>query len=116
MSPTDYYSRSEYPRQPPRRPLSATLAPIVVVLLVLESIGLAAWYFWPRAKGGVLNPNAAPREIAPAGQLPEDEQRTIELYREAAPSVVHITRFGLQQDPFSFDVQQVPEGTGSGFI
>jgi len=103
-------------RQPQSRPLSAILAPIVLVVLIIEVIGIGVWYFWPRSAGSGLNPNAAPREVTPRGELQEDEKATIELYRQASPSVVHITRLGLQQDPFSFDVQQVPAGTGSGFI
>src|SRR5262249_30976455 len=39
------------------------------------------------------------------------------LFKEASPSVVHITRLAMvQRDFFNMDVQEVPEGTGSGFI
>jgi len=30
--------------------------------------------------------------------------------------VVHITTLATRQDAFSFDIQQIPQGTGSGFV
>src|SRR5262249_41137769 len=44
-----------------------------------------------------------------------DEKSTIELYNNAKPSVVHITTTALRRD-INLNVQQVPEGTGSGFV
>ncbi len=60
--------------------------------------------------------DAAPRSIAPRGALGADEQANIELFRRASPSVVHITTLEMQQDLFSMNVQQVPRGTGTGFV
>jgi len=40
----------------------------------------------------------------------------IAIFRQASPSVVHITTLAVRQDAFSFDVMQIPQGTGSGFI
>ena len=54
--------------------------------------------------------------ITPRGDLAEDEKATIALYRQTAPSVVHVTRINRRRDPFSLDIQQVPSGTGSGFV
>ena len=36
--------------------------------------------------------------------------------RRIAPSVVHITSLAAQRDLFSLNVQQVPRGTGTGFV
>ena len=36
--------------------------------------------------------------------------------KKTSPSVVHITTLGLQRDLFSRHVQQVPRGTGTGFV
>src|SRR5262249_61687122 len=41
---------------------------------------------------------------------------TDNLYQRGAPSVVHITSLASQRDSFNMNVQQVPKGTGSGFI
>ncbi len=52
----------------------------------------------------------------PRGDLAEDEKSMIALFRQASPSVVHITTLAVRQDAFSFDVLQIPQGTGSGFV
>ncbi len=59
---------------------------------------------------------AAPRAVAPRGPLAADEQANIDLFRRSSPSVVHITSLGVQRDLFSLNVQQVPRGTGTGFV
>ncbi|WP_298867936.1 trypsin-like peptidase domain-containing protein, partial [uncultured Gimesia sp.] len=43
---------------------------------------------------------------------------TIELFRESSPSVVHIRTAELpfQGDPFNMNLQNTPQGSGSGFI
>lgn len=56
------------------------------------------------------------RPVTPRGDLSEDEKSTIELFREASPSVVHITTLAQRQDPLSFKALDMPEGTGTGFI
>jgi S1-C subfamily serine protease len=57
-----------------------------------------------------------PRAITPRGPLAPDEQATVELFKRTSPSVVHITALGAQRDIFSTNVQQVPRGTGTGFV
>ena len=64
----------------------------------------------------VSKPEAASRPVAARGALDADEQANIRVYRTASPSVVHITTLGLARDAFSMNVQQVPRGTGSGFV
>ncbi len=59
---------------------------------------------------------ASPRSVAPRGALQADEQATIDLFRRLSPSVVHITTLAAQRDLFSLNVQQVPRGTGTGFV
>ena len=59
---------------------------------------------------------AQPRAVTPRGPLAADELANIELFRRASPSVVHITSLGAQRDLFSANVQQVPRGTGTGFV
>ncbi len=48
--------------------------------------------------------------------LTPEERRTIEIFRRARPSVVFITSVALRRDFFTLDVQQIPSGTGSGFV
>ncbi len=48
--------------------------------------------------------------------LNQQEQATINLFREASPSVVYITAIVKRRDYFRLSVQEVPQGTGSGFV
>src|SRR5262245_9422665 len=103
-----------YYEPPPRRqPWSIIIWPLVL-LLVLALV--MVWRFWPRTPWSGQDPNAAPRAVTPRGSLAEDEKTTIAIFREASPSVVHITTLTLKQDSFHLNVQQIPSGTGSGFI
>jgi S1-C subfamily serine protease len=56
------------------------------------------------------------RPVAPRADLGEGEQRTIRLFQEASPSVVYITTVANQVELFSRDIEQIPLGTGSGFV
>jgi len=57
----------------------------------------------------------APQPVIARGDLAEDEKATIELFRRTSPSVVYITT--LSRQAFGFlDVEEVPQGTGSGFL
>jgi S1-C subfamily serine protease len=58
----------------------------------------------------------APRLVTPRGPLAADELANIDLFKKASPSVVHITSLAAQRDMFSMNVQQVPRGTGTGFV
>ncbi len=59
---------------------------------------------------------ATPRAISPRGPLGADELNNIAVFKAASPSVVNITALGLERDFFSLNVQQVPQGTGTGFV
>ena len=56
------------------------------------------------------------RPVTPRGDLSEDEKSTIQIFREASPSVVHITTLTHRRDRLSFNVLEIPEGTGTGFV
>ncbi len=56
------------------------------------------------------------RPVTPRGPLAADELANIDLFKKASPSVVHITSLAAQRDMFSMNVQQVPRGTGTGFV
>ncbi|MBC7938418.1 MAG: trypsin-like peptidase domain-containing protein [Chitinophagaceae bacterium] len=57
-----------------------------------------------------------PRTVSPRGPLAADELHNIELFKRASPSVVHITTLAARRDMFSMTLQQVPRGTGTGFV
>ncbi len=59
---------------------------------------------------------ATPPEPPLAEGLTAEERRDIEVFRRSRPSVVFIASIALRRDLFSFDVQQIPRGTGSGFV
>ncbi len=61
-----------------------------------------------------VRPAVDPRPVMARGDLAEDEKSTIELFRQAAPSVVHITTSALGQ--FNLNILEIPRGSGSGFI
>jgi S1-C subfamily serine protease len=60
--------------------------------------------------------DAPSRPVAPRGPLAADELANIEVFKRLSPSVVHITTLEVARDFFSRSVQQVPRGTGTGFI
>ncbi len=60
---------------------------------------------------------AAPaRPVSPRGPLLSEEQAAIAIFEEARASVVFITTLVYQRDFFTFNVQEIPQGSGSGFI
>jgi S1-C subfamily serine protease len=105
------------PRAQPQFPLAAVLVLLLFLVLLLIVPVLVVWhFFWARGHGDE-SVYGQPRAVTPAGNLAEDEKATIALYRKVSPSVAHIDTLALQRtSPFSFNVQQVPEGTGSGFV
>ena len=62
------------------------------------------------------DPRATTRAVSPRGDLAPGEKSTIALFRQASPSVLHITAISVQRDLFTLNLYQIPEGTGSGFI
>ncbi|NKB34503.1 MAG: trypsin-like serine protease [Pseudomonadales bacterium] len=45
-----------------------------------------------------------------------DEENNIEIFKLASPSVVHITNSRLVRSFYSLNPQEVPQGTGTGFV
>ena len=62
------------------------------------------------------DPRATTRAVSPRGDLASAEKATIALFRQASPSVLHITAISVQRDLFTLNLYQIPEGTGSGFV
>ena len=60
--------------------------------------------------------DAAPRSVNPRHALGTEELANIEVFKRLSPSVVHITTLATERDFFNRSVQQVPRGTGTGFV
>jgi hypothetical protein len=83
------------PSVPAAEPPEASSPPAVnawlVVVLLIAVAGILVrntdvWRWMSQAS------TALPRTVEPRGDLAEDEQSTIALFKIASPSVVHITR------------------------
>lgn len=59
-----------------------------------------------------LTPAAEPMPLGMTAQ----EQHTIRLFEQAAPSVCFITTSTLRRSYYSRNVQEIPSGSGSGFV
>lgn len=46
----------------------------------------------------------------------EDEANTTEIFEKASPSVVYVTNTALRRSLFSLNVQEIPRGSGTGFV
>jgi len=64
----------------------------------------------------LFDDDAQPRTVVPRGELAEDERSTIGLFAAASPAVVYIESSNLFVDFFDSRRQEVPEGSGSGFV
>jgi len=87
-----------------------------LLLGVMALILVVAAVFGIASSGASGNRDAAPRAVTARGALAADELANIDLFKRLSPSVVHITALGVQRDLFSMNVQQVPRGTGTGFV
>ena len=87
---------------------------LAVALAIVSSLAAAVFALAPGSVQG--RTEAAARAVSPRGPLAADEQAHIEVFRKSSPSVVHITTLAVQRDLFSMNVQQVPRGTGTGFV
>jgi S1-C subfamily serine protease len=107
----------------------------MVLALVLTGLGFLAGLTWPRPMADAASaalvqsgPQAQPAaQVAAQAQgnrpapvrrpeLAEEERATIGLFQRASPSVVYITSLAVQRDFFNMNAQEVPQGSGSGFL
>ena len=84
-------------------------------LFIASSLALAASLLWP-LQNSHGRTDVGPRAVAPRGPLAADENANIDVFKRIGPSVVHITTLTTQREMFSTNVQQVPRGTGTGFV
>jgi S1-C subfamily serine protease len=109
----DTWPRPVYQRPRPASPFNSLLVVLATVFFTVVATvgGMTAYDYFVTPPGGYTQPRA----VTARGDLAADEKATIELYNNARPSVAHITTTGLRRDAY-FNVQEVPEGTGTGFI
>jgi S1-C subfamily serine protease len=89
--------------------LARILIIIVIVWIVADFLGIKPARF--------LRPKVGMRPVTqPVGDLGADERSNIEVFVQASPSVTYITNKRFQRDYFSFNVMEIPQGTGSGFL
>jgi S1-C subfamily serine protease len=94
----------------------STVFPPVRSVTFLLSLLIALQALAQPAARGVRGGDAEPRPVAARGPLSAEEQRTIDIFEAASPSVVYITTVQHVRDFWSRNVMRVPQGTGSGFI
>ncbi len=88
-------------------------------LLLAASLAVVAFLAGQRFESSgraSASPAAEPRTVAARGDLADDEQATIELFRAASPAAVYITSVAVRRDFFSLNVYEIPQGTGSGLV
>ncbi len=103
--------------------VAVVLLSLWTFVLTLGTAGLAVVVFLrpvPSAIGpepsGASPAPVERREVTPRGDLADVEQTTVDIFREAAPSVVYITKLAVRTDPFRRNLLTIPQGTGSGFV
>jgi len=82
---------------------------LVCVWLVVDFLGLKPLRF--------LRPRVAMRPVTQTtGDFGADERANMEIFEKVSPSVTYITNKRFQRDFFSFNIMEIPQGTGSGFL
>ena len=99
----------------PERPVSASFSHSILVL-AFAALGIyGAYALIQRLTSPLHNPSAVQMEVVARGNLAEDEQSTIELFRQVSPTVAHITTSSVARRGWNRNPMAIPRGTGSGF-
>jgi S1-C subfamily serine protease len=114
-------SRDDYLWAQPARRSPARTSPVVPLLTLVAAValvvgGLFLYRGYQHWADSGRDPDAQPRAVTPRGSLTELEQTNIRIYKDNHKRVVHITTLSVRSDYFRLNVQEVPEGTGSGFF
>lgn len=89
--------------------LARILIIIVIVWIVADFLGIKPSRF--------MQPKVGMRPVVQSiGDLGADERTNMQIFEQTAPSVTYITNKRFQRDIFSFNVMEIPQGTGSGFL
>lgn len=91
---------------------------IPLLIAIGAGTGVLVARHWPATSQGesLLDPTAKARPTVERPGLDPWEQRTIDIFKQASPSVVFITRVALQYNVWALNPVQIPDGTGTGFV
>ncbi|MDB5356094.1 MAG: HtrA2 peptidase [Phycisphaerales bacterium] len=103
-----------YPDFPPPRRQQAGNGGLVALLIVVVIAGAIGFLVSRWLERGT--PAVQMRPVAPRGDLAADEKNAIEVYNQTTSSVVFISTLTERVDLLSRNVQEIPQGTGSGFV
>jgi S1-C subfamily serine protease len=107
---TPYGEYNRPPAPPPPRPSHPLLW--VGTLILGVALGWMVYrFFFDRG-----TPITDSRPVTPAGDLAADEKATIELFKKVSPSAAYITTLAQRVNLLTRNVQEIPRGTGSGFV
>ena len=92
-------------------------ATFLVVLAAAAAFGaVLAVQIAPAVEMVLLGPADEPRAVVARGDLAVDEAATVELFRAAQDGVVYIATTTQARLPWSMSPEEVPRGTGSGWV
>lgn len=87
------------------------------VPLVLTVLMLFFCLVLPPELGAQTRRRTAPlRPVESRGALQPEERTAISIFEQAKASVVYITTLVYRRDLFTFNIYEIPQGTGSGFV
>jgi S1-C subfamily serine protease len=98
------------------------------VLILLAALTAGAYYFFKTKSNLSTQENAhieykAPKveqrnvqNVAPVTRIFDTEEATIKLFENASQSVCFITTLGVRQNYFNRNEEEIPLGSGSGFV
>ncbi len=101
--------------------VSSSLLRSALLLVSVSLLGLAVWpaaRMWISSGRNVFYKGALPRLVTARGDLAQDEQNAIGVYRTISPSVVFVTSVQVQKGRslFRFSAMEVEKDAGSGFV
>lgn len=99
-------------------PIKAVRLTVLGAVLGMAALAGPADAEWGKPLGaGYDGAEVKPRPVTPApAELGPDERATMTVFERATKSVVFIDNTAIQRDLWSFDILEVPQGSGSGFV
>lgn len=95
-----------------RTTLLRTFSTLTLIFFLLLGAGITAEYF----AYGLVHAQDNTQAMDYSQFKTDDEANNIEVFKLASPSVVNITNSRLVRSRYSLNPQQVPQGSGTGFI
>ncbi|MDF0645121.1 MAG: trypsin-like peptidase domain-containing protein [Nitrospira sp.] len=100
-----------------RSGLLLIIAALAAIGVLLDAAAVPAAE-WGKPLGSAYDGvEGKPRPVMPGPtELSPDERATMAVFERATKSVVFISNTAIQQDFWSFNTMEVPQGSGSGFV